>query len=133
MKLSAENKILSKDMVKLKDKSNSNSLIASNSTQSLFKKDPDLSSSYIKPNKKQLLKKEILNGTFYQAKPSSKKYFFFQKKSSSSLNKKSQHTNKRLSSSSSMQNLKNLNNDINNNNISEVFKGMDDNFYSKIS
>ena len=128
-----KNKILSKDMVKLKDKSNSNSLIASNSTQSLFKKDPDLSSSYIKPNKKQLLKKEILHGTFYQAKPSSTKYFFFQKKSSSSLNKKSQHTNKRLSSSSSMSNFKNLNNDINNNNISDVCKGMDDNFYSKIS
>ena len=129
-----KNKILSKDMVKLKDISNSNSLIASNSVQSLFKKDPDLSSSYLKPNKKQNLKKEIFNGTFYQVKPSSTKYFFFQKKStSSSLNKKSQHTNKRLSSSSSIRNLKNLNNDINNNNVSDVFKGMNGSFNLKIS
>ena len=121
-----KNKILNKDMAILKNKNNSNSLIASNSTQSIFKKNPGLNSSYLKQNKQQhILKKDIFNGTFYQTKPSSTKYFYFPRKSSSYMNKKSQINNKRLASSSSIRNLSNLNKDIHNNNISGIVKGND--------
>ena len=107
-------KILNKDIMKLKNKNknninNNNSILASNSTKSLFKKSTGLNSSYLKPTKKHFLKNELFNGTFYQNKSSSTKYFFFPRKStSSSMNKKLEiNNNKRLASSSSIRSLKN--------------------------
>ena len=113
-------KILNKDIARLKHKNvNNNSLLNSNSTQSLFKKSSGLNSSYLKQNKKHFLKKEIFNGTFYQNKSSSTKSFFFPKKSSSSQNKKMNNNNnmsnnignKRLTSSSSIRAIKNMKNE----------------------
>ena len=117
-----KNKILSKDLSKLKQKTGNNSLLNSNSTQSLFKKSTGLSSSYLKPTKKHFLKKELFNGTFYQNKSSSTKSFFFPRKStSSSVNKKvnmnNNNANKRTISSSSIRSLKKIKNERNNNNI----------------
>ena len=118
-----KNKILNKDLSKLKQKTGSNSLLNSNSTQSLFKKSTGLSSSYLKPTKKHFLKKELFNGTFYQNKSSSTKSFFFPRKStSSSVNKKlnvnnnNNTNNKRTISSSSIRSLKKIKNERNNNN-----------------
>ena len=59
-----KNKILNKDIARFKQKNN-NSLLNSNSAQNLFKKNSGLNSSYLKPNKKHFLKKDIFNGTFY--------------------------------------------------------------------
>ena len=104
-----KNKILNKDILRLKNKNiTNNSLLASNSTQNIFKKSTaELSSSYLKPSKKHFLKREIFNGTFYPNKSSSTKYFFFPRKStSSSIAKKMDVGNKRLSSSSSIRSLK---------------------------
>ena len=117
-----KNKILSKDLSKLKQKTGNNSLLNSNSTHSLFKKSTGLSSSYLKPTKKHFLKKELFNGTFYQNKSSSTKSFFFPRKStSSSVNKKvnmnNNNANKRTISSSSIRSLKKIKNERNNNNI----------------
>jgi len=120
------NKILSKDLVKLKNKNgNNNSLIASNSTQNLLKKNNfDLNSSYLKPTKKHFLRKDMFNGTFYPGKSSSTKSFFFPRKSSSStMNKKFEITNKRLSSSSSIRSLRKNKNENIPNNISNIFPG----------
>jgi hypothetical protein len=120
------NKILSKDLVKLKNKnSNNNSLIASNSTQNLLKKNNfDLNSSYLKPTKKHFLRKDMFNGTFYPGKSSSTKSFFFPRKSSSStMNKKFEITNKRLSSSSSIRSLRKNKNENIPNNMSNIFPG----------
>ena len=120
------NKILSKDLVKLKNKnSNNNSLVASNSTQHLLKKNNfDLNSSYLKPTKKHFLRKDMFNGTFYPNKSSSTKSFFFPRKStSSSMGKKFEITNKRLSSSSSIRSLRKNKNENIPNNISNIFPG----------
>ena len=120
------NKILSKDLVKLKNKNgNNNSLIASNSTQNLLKKNNfDLNSSYLKPTKKHFLRKDMFNGTFYPSKSSSTKSFFFPRKSSSStMNKKFEIANKRLSSSSSIRSLRKNKNENIQNNISNIFPG----------
>ena len=118
-----KNKILNKDIPRIKNK-NSNSLINSNSAQSIFKKNSGLNSSYLKPNKKHFLKKEIFNGTFYQNKSSSTKSFFFPRKSSSSsINKKvdmNNYGNKRLTSSSSIRSLKKIKNERTN----DVFSNM---------
>jgi len=113
-----KNKILNKDIARFKQKNN-NSLLNSNSAQNLFKKNSGLNSSYLKPNKKHFLKKDIFNGTFYQNKSSSTKSFFFPRKSgSSSIAKKMEmnsYGNKRLSSSSSIRSLKKIKNDRNTN------------------
>ena len=123
------NKILDKDLIKLKNKNIiNNSLIASNSTQNLFKKNNniDLNSSYLKPTKKHFLKKDMFNGTFYPNKASSTKYFFFPRKSSSStMNKRLEINNKRLSSSSSIRSLRKIKNDNFANNGGNIFQGMD--------
>ena len=119
-----KNKILNKDLSKLKQKTGNNSMLNSNnSTQSIFKKSTGLNSSYLKPTKKHFLKKELFNGTFYQNKSSSTKSFFFPRKStSSSVNKKmnmnnNNNNNKRTISSSSIRSLKKIKNERNNNNI----------------
>ena len=113
-----KNKILNKDIARFKQKNN-NSLLNSNSAQNLFKKNSGLNSSYLKPNKKHFLKKDIFNGTFYQNKSSSTKSFFFPRKSgSSSIAKKMEmnsYGNKRLSSSSSIRSLKKIKKDRNTN------------------
>ena len=113
-----KNKILNKDIAKFKQKNN-NSLLNSNSAQNIFKKNSGLNSSYLKPNKKHFLKKDIFNGTFYQNKSSSTKSFFFPRKSgSSSIVKKMEmnnYGNKRLISSSSIRSLKKIKNDRNTN------------------
>ena len=113
-----KNKILNKDITRFKQKNN-NSLLNSNSAQNLFKKNSGLNSSYLKPNKKHFLKKDIFNGTFYQNKSSSTKSFFFPKKTaSSSINKKMEmnnYGNKRIISSSSIRSLKKIKNDRNTN------------------
>ena len=114
-----KSKILNKDNMKLKNKnknnninnnnSNNSSILASNSTKSIFKKSTGLNSSYLKPTKKHFLKNDIFNGTFYQNKSSSTKFCFFPRKStSSSMNKKLEINNKRLASSSSIRSLKNI-------------------------
>ena len=111
-----KNKILNKDISRFKHKHNS--LMNSNSAQDLFKKSSGLNNSYLKPNKKHFLKKDIFNGTFYQNKSSSTKSFFFPKKSSS-INKKIENTNygnKRLTSSSSIRSLKKMKNERSNQN-----------------
>ena len=125
-KKTIRNKILNKDLVKLKNKnSNSNYLVASNSTQHLLKKNNfDLSNSYLKPTKKHFLRKDLFNGTFYPNKSSSTKSFFFPRKSSSSsMNKKFEITNKRLSSSSSIRSLKKNKNENIPNDINSIFPG----------
>ena len=112
-----KNKILNKDITRFKHKNNS--LLNSNSTQDLFKKNSGLNNSYLKPNKKHFLKKDIFNGTFYQNKSSSTKSFFFPKKSvSSTISKKIENNNygnKRLTSSSSIRSLKKMKNERSNN------------------
>ena len=122
-----KNKILNKDIARFKQK-NSNSLLNSNSAQSIFKKNSGLNSSYLKPNKKHFLKKDIFNGTFYQNKSSSTKSFFFPRKSgSSTVNKKidmNNYGNKRLTSSSSIRSLKKIKNERITNNISGLFSNM---------
>ena len=117
-------KILNKDIARLKN--TNNSLIASNSTQSLFKKNnAELSSSYLKPTKKHFLNNNMFNGTFYPNKSSSTKYFFFPRKStSSSISKKFEVNNKRLSSSSSIRSLKKAKNENKpSSNLSSLFPG----------
>ena len=131
-----KNKILNKDILRLKNKNiTNNSLLASNSTQNIFKKSTaELSSSYLKPSKKHFLKREIFNGTFYPNKSSSTKYFFFPRKStSSSIAKKMDVGNKRLSSSSSIRSLKNTNNEFKHENASSIFPGMDSIFNPNLS
>ena len=131
-----KNKILNKDILRLKNKNiTNNSLLASNSTQNIFKKSTaELSSSYLKPSKKQFLKREIFNGTFYPNKSSSTKYFFFPRKStSSSIAKKMDVGNKRLSSSSSIRSLKNTKNEFKHENASSIFPGMDSIFNPNLS
>ena len=131
-----KNKILNKDILRLKNKNiTNNSLLASNSTQNIFKKSTaELSSSYLKPSKKQFLKREIFNGTFYPNKSSSTKYFFFPRKStSSSIAKKMDVGNKRLSSSSSIRSLKNTKNEFQHENVSSIFPGMDSIFNPNLS
>ena len=131
-----KNKILNKDILRLKNKNiTNNSLLASNSTQNLFKKSTaELSSSYLKPSKKHFLKREIFNGTFYPNKSSSTKYFFFPRKStSSSIAKKMDVGNKRLSSSSSIRSLKNTKNEFKHENASSIFPGMDSIFNPNLS
>ena len=115
-------KILNKDIARLKN--TNNSLIASNSTQSLFKKNnAELSSSYLKPTKKHFLNNNMFNGTFYPNKSSSTKYFFFPSKASAStMNKKIEVSNKRLSSSSSFRTLKKIKNNAVNS-ISSILPG----------
>ena len=128
LKKMIRNKILTKDLVKLKQKNGiNNSLLASNSTQNIFKKNSnmDLNNSYLKPTKKHFIKKDIFNGTFYPNKASSTKYFFFPKKSSSTMNKKLEVNNKRLSSSSSIRSLKKIKNENFANNGNNLFPGMD--------
>ena len=131
-----KNKILNKDILRLKNKNiTNNSLLASNSTQNIFKKSTaELSSSYLKPSKKHFLKREIFNGTFYPNKSSSTKYFFFPRKStSSSIAKKMDVGNKRLSSSSSIRSLKNTKNEFKHENASSIFPGMDSIFNPNLS
>ena len=131
-----KNKILNKDILRLKNKNiTNNSLLASNSTQNIFKKSTaELSSSYLKPSKKHFLKREIFNGTFYPNKSSSTKYFFFPRKStSSSIAKKMNVGNKRLSSSSSIRSLKNTKNEFKHENASSIFPGMDSIFNPNLS
>ena len=131
-----KNKILNKDILRLKNKNiTNNSLLASNSTQNIFKKSTaELSSSYLKPSKKNFLKREIFNGTFYPNKSSSTKYFFFPRKStSSSIAKKMDVGNKRLSSSSSIRSLKNTKNEFKHENASSIFPGMDSIFNPNLS
>ncbi len=131
-----KNKILNKDILRLKNKNiTNNSLLASNSTQNIFKKSTaELSSSYLKPSKKHFLKREIFNGTFYPNKSSSTKYFFFPRKStSSSIAKKMDAGNKRLSSSSSIRSLKNTKNEFKHENASSIFPGMDSIFNPNLS
>ena len=131
-----KNKILNKDILRLKNKNiTNNSLLASNSTQNIFKKSTaELSSSYLKPSKKHFLKREIFNGTFYPNKSSSTKYFFFPRKStSSSIAKKMDVGNKRLSSSSSIRSLKNTKNEFQHENVSSIFPGMDSIFNPNLS
>ena len=131
-----KNKILNKDILRLKNKNiTNNSLLASNSTQNIFKKSTaELSSSYLKPSKKHFLKREIFNGTFYPNKSSSTKYFFFPRKStSSSIAKKMDAGNKRLSSSSSIRSLKNTKNEFQHENVSSIFPGMDSIFNPNLS
>ena len=131
-----KNKILNKDILRLKNKNiTNNSLLASNSTQNIFKKSTaELSSSYLKPSKKHFLKREIFNGTFYPNKSSSTKYFFFPRKStSSSIAKKMDVGNKRLSSSSSIRSLKNTKNEFKHENASSIFLGMDSIFNPNLS
>ena len=118
-------KILNKDMVKLKNKNNNNnSLMVSNSTQNIFKKNNfDLNNSYLRPTKKHFLKKDTFNSTFYPNKSSSTKYFFFPSKASAStMNKKIEVSNKRLSSSSSFRTLKKIKNNAVNS-ISSILPG----------
>ena len=131
-----KNKILNKDILRLKNKNiTNNSLLASNSTQNIFKKSTaELSSSYLKPSKKHFLKREIFNGTFYPNKSSSTKYFFFPRKStSSSIAKKMDVGNKRLWSSSSIRSLKNTKNEFQHENVSSIFPGMDSIFNPNLS
>ena len=131
-----KNKILNKDILRLKNKNiTNNSLLASNSTQNIFKKSTaELSSSYLKPSKKHFLNREIFNGTFYPNKSSSTKYFFFPRKStSSSIAKKMDVGNKRLSSSSSIRSLKNTKNEFKHENASSIFPGMDSIFNPNLS
>ena len=131
-----KNKILNKDILRLKNKNiTNNSLLASNSTQNIFKKSTaELSSSYLKPSKKHFLKREIFNGTFYPNKSSSTKYFFFPRKStSSSIAKKMDVGNKRLSSSSSIRSLKNTKNEFKHEDASSIFPGMDSIFNPNLS
>ena len=131
-----KNKILNKDILRLKNKNiTNNSLLASNSTQNIFKKSTaELSSSYLRPSKKHFLKREIFNGTFYPNKSSSTKYFFFPRKStSSSIAKKMDVGNKRLSSSSSIRSLKNTKNEFKHENASSIFPGMDSIFNPNLS
>ena len=131
-----KNKILNKDILRLKNKNiTNNSLLASNSTQNIFKKSTaELSSRYLKPSKKHFLKREIFNGTFYPNKSSSTKYFFFPRKStSSSIAKKMDVGNKRLSSSSSIRSLKNTKNEFKHENASSIFPGMDSIFNPNLS
>ena len=105
------NKLLNKDSNRIKNKDN-NSLIGSNSTKSLFKNNSNsnVNEKYIIKSKKQFLKKELFNGTFYPNKSVSTKYFlvnqnkgYKKRKSSASLiNKKIEMNNNKLSSSSSL-------------------------------
>jgi serine/threonine protein kinase len=111
------NKILNKELSRLKQKTGNSSLLSSNSAQNILKKS-DLNSSSLKQTKKHFLKKDIFNGTFYQNKSSSTKTFFFQKKSEvPSTNKKFNTNNKRLTSSSSIRSLKKIKNERRNNNF----------------
>ena len=122
-----KSKFLNKELSRIKNKK-SNSLINSNSAQSIFQKNSGLNSSYLKPNKKHFLKRDTFNGTFYQNKSSSTKSFFFPRKSTASNNNKkmemNNYNNKRLISSSSIRSLKKIKNDRMNNNVSGIFSNM---------
>ena len=117
-----------------RNKNNNNSLIASNSTKSLFKNNSNsnLSKNYLSKAKKNFLKKELFTGTFYPNKSVSTKYFLinsnknYKKRKSSSylINKNKDLSNKRLTSSSSMHNIM-QHNDKEGEDISGIFKKKD--------
>ena len=104
-------KLLNKESHKIKNKNN-NSLYASSSTKSLFKNN---SIKNLSNSKKNFLKKELFNGTFYPNNVGSTKFFvinsnnnYKRRKSSASLINKNNDNinNQKLTSSSSMSNLK---------------------------
>ena len=116
------NKILTKDSSKIKNKT-SNSLIGSSSARSLFNNPPNINENYSTKSKKHYLKKEIFNGTFYPNKSakyfvisSSNKLYKKRKTSASFINKNIDlNNNKKLTSSSSSNNLFQNKNDRNDN------------------
>jgi hypothetical protein len=128
-------KILTKKSSKIKNKSN-NSLNGSNSARTLNKNVQNINENFSNQSKKNFLKKELFNGTFYPNK--STKYFIIsntnnlqkkRKASASLINKKMDlSNNKKLASSSSSNDLFHSKNDKNEN---REFKNLSD-FFSKI-
>ena len=128
-------KILTKKSSKIKNKSN-NSLNGSNSARTLIKNVQNINENFSNQSKKNFLKKELFNGTFYPNK--STKYFIIsntnnlqkkRKASASLINKKMDlSNNKKLASSSSSNDLFHSKNDKNEN---REFKNLSD-FFSKI-
>ena len=110
-----------------------NSLSSSNSTKSIFKKSPNFSKNTLSKTRKQFLKKEIFNGTFYPNKSTNRNFFIMsnsnkiykKRKASLSLINKNSFSNKRLTSSYSNQNLIKKNKDKDGIDISEIMPNIE--------
>ena len=130
-------KIFKKNSSKIKNKTNTNnSLNGSNSARTLFKNVQNIKDNFSNQSKKNFLKKELFNGTFYPNK--STKYFIIsntnnlnkkRKASASLINKKMDlSNNKKLASSSSSNDLfhsKNKNENRELKNLSDFFSKID--------
>ena len=119
-------KLVSEEPHKLKNKSN-NSLYASSSSKSLFQNNSIIN---INNSKKNFLKRELFNGTFYPNNSGSKKFFVInsnskKRKSSSMTLIKKNNDNKKLTSSSSMTNLKINKNENRENSPNDIFSVLD--------
>jgi len=106
-----------------------NSLSSSNSTKSIFKKSPNFNqTSNLSKARKQFLKKEIFNGSFYPNKSTNRNFFIMsnsnkiykKRKATLSVINKNSFSNKRLASSYSNQNLTKRKKDKDDNDISEI-------------
>ena len=107
------NKVLKKDINRIKNNIN-DSLISNNSTKTLFKNNSNTKiydNNYLNKSKKQFLKKELFNGTFYPNKSISSRYFVIhnnndkikkRKQSASVINKIQDINSRKLIYSSSM-------------------------------
>ena len=110
-----------------------NSLSSNNSTISIFKKSPKYNQNSLSKTKKQFLKKEIFNGTFYPNKSTNRNFFIIsnsnkiykKRKATISLINKNSFTNKRKASSYSSQNITKKKKDIDDNDISEIMPNIE--------
>ena len=110
-----------------------NSLSSNNSSTSLFRKSPNFNQNYLSKTRKQLLKKEIFNGTFYPNKSTNRKFYIMsnsnkiykKRKATLSLINKNSFTNKRLTSSHSTQNITKKKKDKDDNDLSEIKSNME--------